>query len=236
MLAEVGKRSYYDEKNRYWMGVLYPENMREDWKEEIAEILQRPFCYCIHDKDANSPLSKDEHDRKAHVHLWVVWGGPTTGKNAAKLFDRLSAPGKSCMRAGHEIESVQNPKKAYEYLIHEDERSIKDGKHRYDISERISGNNFDIGSYIVLSESEIKQMRGELISFCIQEKVSNFADLIILVRENYDDKYEDIICKYQAVFNSITKGNYLKSVKFTQDQISKKVEEAIERELKRMRK
>ena len=32
------------DKARFWTGVLYPENMREDWKEVIGDTLQYPLC------------------------------------------------------------------------------------------------------------------------------------------------------------------------------------------------
>ena len=31
------------DKARFWTGVLYPENMREDWKEVIGDTLQYPM-------------------------------------------------------------------------------------------------------------------------------------------------------------------------------------------------
>ena len=38
------------DKARFWTGVLYPENMREDWKEVIGDTLQYPYAYCQHFK------------------------------------------------------------------------------------------------------------------------------------------------------------------------------------------
>ena len=32
------------DKARFWTGVLYPENMREDWKEVIGDTLQYPYA------------------------------------------------------------------------------------------------------------------------------------------------------------------------------------------------
>lgn len=38
-------------KVKLWEGICYPENMLEDWQEEIDDILQVPFAYAIHDID-----------------------------------------------------------------------------------------------------------------------------------------------------------------------------------------
>jgi hypothetical protein len=49
------------DKARFWTGVLYPENMREDWKEVIGDTLQYPYAYCQHsqDKDRSFPPSPE---------------------------------------------------------------------------------------------------------------------------------------------------------------------------------
>ena len=43
-------------KVKLWEGICYPENMLDDWQEEIDDILQVPFAYAIHDID---------HDQKS---------------------------------------------------------------------------------------------------------------------------------------------------------------------------
>ena len=70
------------EKNKYWWGVLYPENMIENWKDEISEKLQLPFAYCIHDKCKDE---KGEH-RKTHVHLIVAFKNSFTLINCIFVF------------------------------------------------------------------------------------------------------------------------------------------------------
>ena len=42
------------DKARFWTGVLYPENMREDWKEVIGDTLQYPYAYCQHSQDKDN--------------------------------------------------------------------------------------------------------------------------------------------------------------------------------------
>ena len=43
-------------KVKLWEGICYPENMRDDWQDEIDDILQVPFAYAVHDID---------HDQKS---------------------------------------------------------------------------------------------------------------------------------------------------------------------------
>ena len=72
-------------KVKLWEGICYPENMRDDWQDEIDDILQVPFAYAVHDIDHDQKSKQ----RKTHAHVIVVWGGNTTRK--ARI-NRLSAP------------------------------------------------------------------------------------------------------------------------------------------------
>lgn len=36
---------------KFWEGVLYPENMVDNWQNKIDKLIQYPFEYCIHNKD-----------------------------------------------------------------------------------------------------------------------------------------------------------------------------------------
>lgn len=63
-------------KVKLWEGICYPENMRDDWQDEIDDILQVPFAYAVHDIDHDQKSKQ----RKTHAHVIVVWGGNTTRK------------------------------------------------------------------------------------------------------------------------------------------------------------
>ena len=109
------------DKARFWTGVLYPENMREDWKEVIGDTLQYPYAYCQHSQDKDS---KSEH-RKDHVHLIVAFPNTTTYKHALNVMDLLSAEGK---KAINKCEAVVGIRNVYDYLIHDTEDCRKKGK------------------------------------------------------------------------------------------------------------
>ena len=115
------------DKARFWTGVLYPENMREDWKEVIGDTLQYPYAYCQHSQDKDS---KSEH-RKDHVHLIVAFPNTTTYKHALNVMDLLSAEGK---KAINKCEAVVGIRNVYDYLIHDTEDCRKKGKEQYDPS------------------------------------------------------------------------------------------------------
>ena len=193
-----------DSKARYWVAVCYPENMREDWQDVIDELLQVPYVYCVHDKDTTS---KDEEDRKVHVHIMIAFSNTTTYKNALSIFKTLNAEGKDAVPT---CQKVNNVRWMYDYLIHDTENAKKKNKHQYDPAERISGNNFDIGAYEQISEADKKVMRREVREIIKSECITNFMDLMEYVDCFMGSEYEDLVYCQSAFFERLTRGMYLK--------------------------
>lgn len=190
-------------KARYWVGVGYPENMRSDWQETIGNITQMPYAYCIHDKDKDS----DQDSRKTHIHIILVFPNTTTYKNALNVFNGLSESNK---RAFNTIQKINNIRFMYNYLIHDTEDCKKKHKHLYDKSERITGNEFDIGSYEQMSINDKKTIRRELSILISKKGFMNYLDFYNYVVTNFDTEYEEIVVSYSGHFERLTKGNFQK--------------------------
>ena len=138
-------------KVKLWEGICYPENMRDDWQDEIDDILQVPFAYAVHDIDHDQKSKQ----RKTHAHVIVVWGGNTTRKAIINVLNRLSADGKKCCSSAEPINNIRH---AYDYLIHDTASCRKKGKELYPVEARIEGNNFDIGQLEQLSTKDKQDM------------------------------------------------------------------------------
>lgn len=191
------------DKARYWVGVLYPENMLPDWQEKIYDLIQLPFAYCLHDLDKDF---KSEH-RKTHVHLIIVFPNTTTYNFAFKTFDKLSLANRSAL---NKIEACVSIRGSFDYLIHDTEGCRKSGKVLYDKSARVLGNNFDIGCYEQVSLERKQQMRNELSRYLLDTGCCNYSSFYVAVLDHYSEEYEDIVCSYSAHFERLCKGNYLK--------------------------
>lgn len=212
-------------KARYWTAVGYVENMREDWQDEIGRLLQYPFVYCIHDKDKQG----DGDDRKTHVHIVVAYGNTTTYKSALALFRKLNKEG---CEAFNTCEPVANIRYMYDYLIHDTEDSRKKGKYQYDRSERIAGNNFDIGTFEQVSIADKKRMRRELGVILFEHGFTNYLHFYMYVCNNMDSEYEDVLCTYSGHFERLIKGNF-HSKQYKDFEQSKEVEKEAKEEFTR---
>lgn len=192
------------QKARFWVGVLYQENMLPDWETKIGDIVQVPYAYCCHTKDKDT---KSEH-RKDHVHLILAFANTTTYKHALSIFGLLSAEGKTAINTAQAIINIRN---MYDYLIHDTETCRKNGKERYLPEERITGNNFDIGSYEQLGVAEKNDMCKELCTAIMDNGFTNFADFYMFVVNAYDDtNYFEILKTYSGLFERLTRANFQK--------------------------
>lgn len=199
-------------KSKFWLAITYPENMIEDWQEVCEDSLQIPFAYCVHDKDVRD---SKERERKAHVHWVLVYSAPTTEKNIIDLMQVLSAPGKSCLAGGKSprLKRCVNVGYAFDYLIHDTHTARKKGKHLYDKSERVEGNNFDIGCYEQLSEEEKHGMLLQLVRLVESEHIMTINELTVRAlsdSDNFGDDFWEIIIGYNALLERYTRGQYLK--------------------------
>ena len=184
------------DKARFWTGVLYPENMREDWKRGHRRYFAVPLCVlsALQDKD-----SKSEH-RKDHVHLIVAFPNTTTYKHALNVMDLLSAEGK---KAINKCEAVVGIRNVYDYLIHDTEDCRKKGKEQYDPSERITGNNFDIGAYEQLGTAEKNEMFLEMGQAIREHGFTNYMDFYEFVVDTYEDmNYIEVMRCYSGHFEN----------------------------------
>lgn len=191
-------------KSRYWVALMYLENMVDEWQDRICELLQVPFAYCIHDKD----LEKDgKTPRKPHVHVMIAYGGPTTDKQALSVFKQLEKQGHSAI-PNDVIQQVYSVRNQYDYLIHDTEDSKKKHKHLYDKSERITGNGFDIGAYEQISTADKLRMKKELANVICENGFTNYMDFYKFVVSNLDDDYFDLMSSHTSFFKELVKGNY----------------------------
>lgn len=192
-------------KSRYWVAVMYMENMIDNWEEVIAERLQVPFAYCKHtkckEKDGKTP-------RKPHVHILIAYTqGTTTEKNALRIFKTLEKPG--CHAIPNDvIQQVFSVRNMYDYLIHATEDCKKKKKHRYDESERITGNGFDIGLYEQVSTEDKLRMRLELADLICEKCFTNYMQFYTAVKSNYGNDYLEIMISSTSFFRELIKSNY----------------------------
>ena len=215
------------EKARYWTAVIYPEQLIDNWKSEIDNIFQFPYCYILHDKDYND---SDLEKRKLHYHFIIAFSNTTTYKHALDVFQQLCIydnPVRKCER-------VMNIKYMWNYLIHDTESSKKANKHLYDKIERITGNNFDIGALEQLGVTDKEIIINELEDFIINNCITDYQKGLIAIKKHYEDSNYRIIYRQNGShFERLCKGNYL-DLKFSYEENIKRQSNLISKQYKKV--
>ena len=175
-------------KKRNWAFVAYPESMPTNWLEILQETGAPIAISPLHDKDLNA----DEHEKKAHYHFIICYGGPTSFNVVKRLTDKLNAP------IPIALEQIRG---YYRYFTHKDNPE----KHQYDESEIKCLNGFKISDFVELSKSEVVKIKYDILDLIEKNGFCEYYDLIELLKNDNIERLEI------AMNNTLFFSTYLKS-------------------------
>lgn len=178
-------------KKRNWGFILYPESAPEDWKERLKLSGLMGAISPLHDKD----IDPTGEPKKAHYHVILVYGSPTTYNNVKSFTDDLRQP------IPQPLEQVRG---YYRYFTHKDNPE----KAQYADTEIESFNGFDIKDFVEMTKSEVNKIKAELLRLIRKEQLIEYADFINYVSDNLSADYFDIASSHTIFFNA-----YLKSAR-----------------------
>lgn len=190
-------------KAKYWVGILWCESMRPDWKDIIELTLQLPFEYIVHNRDING----HGDFKKEHVHLMIAFPNTTTENHCKTLFNMLSAPGCTCCNRVYRVIGV---KYMDQYFTHSTPEAIKQKKVLYDDSEKVLGLGWNTESF---NQSFIQDKYAaviEISKFIIEHGITNYADLFEEIVSFFDMSYMEILLGYSGHFDRVVKGVWQK--------------------------
>lgn len=151
-----------DVKKRNWAFVVYPESAPADWRERLQKSGLQCAISPLHDKDTNP----DGEPKKAHYHVILVYGSPTTYNNVKALTN-----GQLGQTVPQPLEQVRG---YYRYLTHADNPE----KAQYSAGDIQLLNGFDIRDYVEMTKSEVMRYKRELLAFVRDNDIQEYADLL----------------------------------------------------------
>lgn len=189
-------------KKRNWAFVLYPESAPADWKERIQLSGVMSAVSPLHDKDVNA----DKTPKKAHYHVILVYGSPTTYNNVKNFTDSLNQP------IPQALEQVRG---YYRYLTHKDNPD----KYQYSESEITTINGFDIAEYVEMTKSEVLAIKQELTNLIREKDIIEYQDFMDYISDNLDKSRFDVASSNTIYFNT-----YIKSKRFNASRMTMQVD------------
>ena len=164
-------------KKRNWAMVLYPESAPADWLEQLKTTGLPVAISPLHDMDVwsledeqKNPEHKAGTPKKAHHHVILVYGSPTTYNNVKALCDRLNQP------IPQPLEQVRG---YYRYLTHEDNPE----KAQYSKADIQTLNGFDIREFVELTKSEVTKAKREILQLIRDNGITEYADLVDILMD-----------------------------------------------------
>lgn len=179
-------------KARHWLGVLYPESLRLDWRDFLQATGLQVAISPLHDKD----LDPTGEPKKPHYHVILSYEGPTTFSVVSGLLASLGQP------IPQKCESVKG---AYRYFTHKDNPE----KYQYSESDISFLNGFNIADFVELTTREKNDIKRRLLELICNADIWEYSDLIDSLTENGDFEGFDI-----ASNNTLFFSNYLKSKRY----------------------
>lgn len=148
-------------KKRNWAFVLYPESAPADWVEQLKQSGLPCAISPLHDKD----LNPDGEPKKAHHHIILIYGSPTTFNNVKALTERLNQP------IPQPLEQVRG---YYRYLTHKDNPE----KAQYDERYIECLNGFCISDFVEMTKSEVLRFKRDIQRFIRDNDILEYCDLM----------------------------------------------------------
>lgn len=184
-----------DKRARVWSFIGYPD---DSLPPDYAAILSDQLHLCwaespVHDADLNG----DGSEKKKHIHFIVSFDGMKSFDQIKEITDLLHCPIPQVCR---------NPRALVRYFIHLDNPD----KHQYREEDIKCHGGFCIDEYFKKSNAQLRETLKEIITFCYDNQISEFCDLVEIVFQMQNDEWIDIITNRNTVFIS----QYLKSKHF----------------------
>lgn len=173
-------------KKRNWGAVIYPESAPENWID-ILKLKGITFAVSpLHDKDIDEGANGNK-PKKAHYHIVMVFGSPTTFNNVKAITDELNQP------IPIPLESVRG---YYRYFTHKDNPE----KYQYDEKDIRLFNGFDVCD--VINSFEVFLHMKEIQNLIIENDIIEYCDLIDYLLINDYGELWNVACSHTLFFNS----------------------------------
>lgn len=166
-------------KKRNWAFIIYPESAPKDWLEQLQKTGLQYAISPLHDKD----IDPTGEPKKAHYHVIVCYGSPTTYNNVKNLTDSLNCP------IPQALEQIRG---YYRYFTHKDNAD----KYQYDEKEIKVGGGFSIADFLELSKSEVNDIKRVLQTLIRERNMLEYAQFMDFLLD------EEMFVEYDVASNN----------------------------------
>lgn len=151
-------------RSMYFVSILYPESATPGWEDILTDLGIPALVSPLHDKD----MTAMGEPKKPHYHVILLFDSLKSMQQAQEVFDLIGAV------QGQKVASLRGKAR---YLCHLDDAN----KAQYKIEDVMSFSGADYLEVISLPSDKYR-MISEIIEWCCENGVSNYADLLDYAR------------------------------------------------------
>lgn len=174
----------FEDKNRHWTFLVYPESAPNNWKEILQETGCQIAISPLHDKDENP----DNELKKPHFHILICFPGPTTFRKVNTLCSQLNSP------IPKRVLSIIG---IYRYLTHLDNPE----KYQYNEEDIVVLNGFDIKEYNGLTTSQTLAIKKAIQKLIIDNHLTEYSDLMDYIIDNLSNDFYQVASNNTLFFD-----------------------------------
>lgn len=168
-------------KARNFAFILYPESLQTDWQDCLIKLGIPMAISPLHDKDKSN--IKGQFYKKPHYHVLYIARNPVTPESVRLKIKRALGS-----QSISHVEIVDSVEYYFKYLTHESADAIKKNKHKYNKDDIAYINNFDIDRYVVLDESQKRELKNLLLDLIRKNHLVNVVHLLEFI-DAHGEKY-----------------------------------------------
>lgn len=194
------KQQEYDAKRagqrtRNWTLIFYPEDLPEDWKEQVDGLLVRWVESPLHDKD----VLPDGTPKKPHYHTLFMFEAVKTAEQVADLFKELFGESESGTIVGVAApQRVTDRCAIVRYMAHMDNPD----KAQYDVNEIVGHNGADPAEILRYSATETREMIVAMEEYIEQHGIIELSDFSAAIRYERPEWHTLLATKMTMYFSA----------------------------------
>jgi len=202
------KQKEYDAKRagkrtRNWTVIFYPEDLPENWQEQVDSLLVRWIESPLHDSDFND----DGTPKKPHVHTLFMFESVKTSEQVRELFRRLFGASESGSTVGvaniGDQSAVSDRGAVVRYMAHLDHPT----KAQYSVEDIVGHNGADPLEIMRFSLTETLQKMIQVEELIDKLEITEYSDLCRLLRNNSLDLYQLVVTRNTVHFRTYVTSN-----------------------------
>lgn len=169
------KKSNSVSRTRNFATIVYPDSAAANWLTLLADLKVPAFVSPLHDKDINA----NGEPKKPHYHIMFMYDGVKTQEQVKEAVDIIGGVG---------VEKVNSVRSYARYLCHSDNPD----KAQYSPEDVKQFSGADYYAIVSTVADKYKAIR-EMVEWCHQNKVTEYADLLFYCMSERDDWFR-VLC------------------------------------------